>query len=112
VRGWGRDGLGTGAGKEREGARGVDVDYALRSGRKSVDTLVVALCLGGGRGCGSGERTFVLSTLSSKVEILETYLNTVYLGQDGPTAIYGVGASAARAGSKLARRGLMLAVIG
>ena len=31
VRGWGRDGLGTGAqGRGREGAEGVDVDYALR----------------------------------------------------------------------------------
>ena len=29
VRGWGRDVLGTGAGKGREGAEGVDVDYAL-----------------------------------------------------------------------------------
>ena len=29
VRGWGRDGLGTGAqGRGREGAEGVDVDYA------------------------------------------------------------------------------------
>jgi NitT/TauT family transport system substrate-binding protein len=31
VRGWGRDGLGTGAqGRGREGAEGVDVDYALK----------------------------------------------------------------------------------
>jgi hypothetical protein len=67
---------------------------------------------GAAEGAGAENGPFVLSTLSSKVEILETYLNTVYLGQDGPTAIYGVGASAARAGSKLARRGLMLAVIG
>jgi hypothetical protein len=37
VRGWGRDGLGAGgAGKGREGAEGVDVDYALDVGNVST----------------------------------------------------------------------------
>ena len=37
MRGWGRDGLGTGArGRGREGAEGVDVDHALEARRAEV----------------------------------------------------------------------------
>ena len=41
VRAWGADGLGTGAqGRGREGAEGVDVDYALKQGEVKRSVVV------------------------------------------------------------------------